>query len=143
MQINELVRQAHENAVEKGFWEGYNDIEDAIRAKYYGTCDVNIPVKYARNTEIMSKLMLIVSELGESVEALRNNKRARLFDIDKEQLEPFEFERLVKDTFEDEIADVFIRLCDLVGFMGFDIERHIQLKMEYNKTRSKLHGKEF
>lgn len=141
--LNELVKLAHKNAVDKGFWASYWDIYDALEAKYYGTCDLSIPIKYAMNTEINSKLMLIVSELGEATEALRNDKHANLTRIDKAELEPFEFERLVKDTFEDEIADVFIRLCDLVGFMGFDIERHIQLKMDYNKSREYLHGKEF
>ncbi|HPO11723.1 MAG TPA: hypothetical protein PLM63_04015 [bacterium] len=142
MKINELVKLAHENAVAKGFWDSHNDIKVILSYTSAGK-DVSKLITYNINTKITSKIMLIVSELGESVEALRNGKHARLKDIDKEQLEPFEFERLVKDTFEDEIADVFIRLCDLVGFMGFDIERYIQLKMDYNKSREYLHGKEF
>jgi NTP pyrophosphatase (non-canonical NTP hydrolase) len=53
------------------------------------------------------------------------------------------FERSIKDTFEDEIADVFIRLGDMCGGLNIDIEKHIEAKMKYNKTREKLHGKKY
>jgi NTP pyrophosphatase (non-canonical NTP hydrolase) len=49
----------------------------------------------------------------------------------------------IKDTFEDEIADVFIRLFDLCGYMDIDIEKHIQAKMQYNKTRPYKHDKKY
>jgi len=58
-------------------------------------------------------------------------------------LDTVDFKEQVKDTFEDEIADVFIRLGDLVGYLNIDIEKHIKMKMQYNATRPKLHGKEF
>jgi len=37
--------------------------------------------------------------------------------------------------FPSEIADTIIRLLDLSGYQGIDIEKEISLKMEYNKTR--------
>jgi NTP pyrophosphatase (non-canonical NTP hydrolase) len=49
----------------------------------------------------------------------------------------------VKDTFEDEIADTVIRLLDLSEGLGIDIEKHIRLKLEYNKTRPHKHGKKY
>jgi NTP pyrophosphatase (non-canonical NTP hydrolase) len=82
-----------------------------------------------RNTSEL--LMLIVSELGEACEALRKNQR---------QISKVEW---YKDTFEDEIADVFIRLGDMCEAMGIDIEWQIKKKMEYNQTRPQKHGKEF
>ncbi len=48
-----------------------------------------------------------------------------------------------KDTFEDEIADTIIRLCDLCGELNIDIEKQIAWKMEYNKKREHKHGKNF
>lgn len=49
----------------------------------------------------------------------------------------------IKDTFEDEIADVFIRLFDFCGHRKIDIEKFIQLKMKYNESREKMHGKKY
>lgn len=144
MNINDLIKEAYEIAVEKGFYgTGY-----CISCKKYelcsseykeeaGSCDLYF---YDRN--ISEMLMLIVSELGEAQEALRKNKRADMRGGINEML-PQVFEDYIKDTFEDELADVFIRLGDLCGYLNIDIEKHIKAKMEYNKGRPRKHGKKF
>ena len=53
------------------------------------------------------------------------------------------FEKHIKDTFEDEIADAFMRLMDLCGEYGIDIERHIMMKAMYNEMRPPKHGKAY
>lgn len=133
--LNESARIIHENNKAKGFWD--ND----------------------RNEGEM--LMLIVTELGEAMEAHRKGKvnRLRSFNSDMSgarlSTEDFNvdninyswiinrFETTVKDSYEDEIADTIIRLLDLCAGRGIDIETHIQLKVEYNKSRSHLHGKRY
>ena len=98
--------------------------------------------------------MLVVSELGEACEAYRKGKYADLEAFEKAKLDaahyrPSEatgedagpFLIYVKDSFEDEIADSIIRLLDLSGFMGIDIDKHIELKMKYNAGRPYKHGK--
>ena len=119
--LNELARQFHERAKAKGFWD--------------------------EERETGTLLMLIVSELSEALEADRKNKHANMpfFNFDVDTGDSFEdaFKKNIKDTFEDEIADVAIRLLDLVGKMGIDIEKHISLKMQYNATRPYKHGKEY
>lgn len=121
---------------------------------------------------IAVKLMLIVSELGEACEADRTSKHAnvkafeaqaptRLIDMSggylivdsttKEHINEemaismcqSAFENNIKDTFEDEIADAFLRLMDLCGEYDIDIENHIKLKAAYNETRPLKHGKEY
>ncbi|MGG0718713.1 hypothetical protein ABE096_14115 [Robertmurraya massiliosenegalensis] len=42
--------------------------------------------------------------------------------------------------FAEELADVCIRVFDLCGSKGIDLEYHIKKKMEYNKTRTHKHG---
>lgn len=122
---------------------------------------------------IAVKLMLIVSELGEACEADRTSKHAnvkafeaqapiRLIDmmsggcliVDSTTKEHINeemaismcksaFENTIKDTFEDEIADTFLRLMELCGEYDIDIEKHIKLKAAYNETRPLKHGKEY
>jgi len=122
MNLNELAQQFHEKAKTKGFWD---------EKKETGTL-----------------LMLIVSELSEALEADRKNKHAKLSDfnlcqkinqanhtIGKDEFDIMSFESMIKNTFEDEIADVFIRLFDFVGSRNIDIDKHIELKMRFNQTR--------
>ena len=65
-------------------------------------------------------LMLIVTELAEGMEAHRKQDDA---------------------NFREELADTFIRLFDLCGGLGIDIEEEIQKKSLKNKNRPYKHGK--
>ena len=42
-----------------------------------------------------------------------------------------------------ELADAVIRIADLCGYMGIDLEAAIREKMAYNATRPHKHGKNF
>ena len=87
-------------------------------------------------------LMLVVSELGEALEAHRSGRMVSP-EIVGTGMSIEEFRADVKDTFEDEIADAVIRLLDLCGGMGINIEWHIEAKLAYNKSRPRLHGKQY
>ena len=103
-----------------------------------------------KNENLGQTLCLIHSEISEALEAIRHDKKASLmaFDYREEDRETdldfqSDFQELIKDTFEDEIADTFIRLIDLVGALEIDIDRHIELKRRYNSLREYKHGKAF
>lgn len=121
-------------AKEKGFWESERN-----------------------NGEL---LMLIVSELAEALEALRKDHRAAKYIVDDLyadlQIDMLDeeynfnltnwkesFEKGIKSSFEDELADVAVRLFDLCGGLDIDLAKHIELKMYYNSTRGYKHGKKF
>ncbi len=131
MEIKQLIKEAGETSKSKGFHEAIKSSD-----------------KHATGT----LLMLIVSELSEALEADRKGATTNQDLYNKECLVQNEhgdqgfitaFKLHIKDTFEDEIADVFIRLGDLCYRYNIDIEKHIELKMRYNKTREKLHGKTY
>jgi NTP pyrophosphatase (non-canonical NTP hydrolase) len=132
--MKNLISQAHEMAKSKGFWDG------------------------ERNKSEL--LMLIVSELAEALEALRKDHYADQdvveslshdLELDRTDEEfllkainwKTSFEKGVKSSFEDELADVAIRLFDLCGGLGVDLEKHIEMKMKYNSMRGYKHGKKF
>lgn len=99
---------------------------------------------------IATSLMLVVCEIAEAVEADRKNDRAKysleckgnyLDNIDDDEKFKSEFNMRVKDTFEDEIADAFLRLMDICGEKKINIESHIRWKLRYNRLRGYKHGK--
>ena len=195
--FNELAEKIHQNAKDKGFWDS------------------------PRNTgEIF---MLIVSEASEALEAHRKGRRAdfETFTIrnaqtdgvrdTEDKLFVYAFSNEIKDTVEDEIADVVIRILDycfvseieikpallsttltsmdsdnfaaclfqicgeiqragksaiagglwdmtntacyihsaltliiqLCDREGIELIKHIELKMKYNATRERMHGKKY
>lgn len=65
-------------------------------------------------------LMLVVTELAEAMEGYRHSDDA---------------------NFREELADAFIRLLDLCGGLGIDIEDEIFKKSQRNKKRPYKHGK--
>jgi NTP pyrophosphatase (non-canonical NTP hydrolase) len=132
--MKDLIKRAHGTAKEKGFWDTERNVSEM--------------------------LMLIVSEVAEAQEALRKNhysnqevvdSLAQDLELDKTDEEFLlktlvwkgKFEDNIKSTFQDEIADVAIRLFDLCGGMGIDLQKHIELKMKYNSMRGYKHGKAF
>lgn len=183
MNIKKYIKECYEIAKSKGFYPEDSKIED--------------------------HLMGIVSELGEVYEAHRGGKFADLdhFNIymdDKMSTPEKLYGQYLSGTFEDELADVFIRLFNLCGFLHIEdfeeykpllsviimdntnkfllmidrkigvlsdgcsigihqnyiaqtisfmfqfckhnnipIEKHILAKMQYNKTREHLHGKQY
>lgn len=101
---------------------------------------------YDTPVEIPTALMLTVSELSEALEADRKDKYAQIDTMDYSRFHPDNpyfkgtFENSIKDTFEDEIADAIIRLLDLCGYHNIDIDKHIEMKLAYNKLRGYKHG---
>lgn len=69
--------------------------------------------------KIATVLALIHSEVSEALEAVRNEDYA---------------------NFEEEMADVIIRVLDCTGGLGIDIDAVVRAKLEKNKGRGYRHG---
>jgi NTP pyrophosphatase (non-canonical NTP hydrolase) len=122
--INELAKEVHENAKSKGFFEDKKNIGEM--------------------------LCLIHSEVSEALEADRkgqysNRESIALQNMIKEDNDLFKkiFKATVKDTFQDELADIMIRVMDLAAYKGIDLESHIKVKMRYNSLREYKHSKKY
>ena len=122
MKINETMLAVHQNAIEKGFFE--------------------------KEKNIGEMLCLIHSEVSEALEADRNNKYANVNMLgvngwvsDDDFVKSYILN--VKGTFEEEMADIVIRVFDLCAFKQIDLEQHIRAKMRFNSKREKYHGKKY
>lgn len=146
--IKQLAKQSYQNSADHGFWDSPHTPET-----------------------IPNKLMLIVSELAEALESYRDPESDNLVKVPVSVIETLlrgtaiegdptdevDYPRQVEawaelaniydkwkakpKGFNTEIADAFIRLGDLVGAFGIDIETAIQEKHEFNKGRPRMHGR--
>ena len=118
--LNKLATEIHENAKSKGFFDSQKNIGEM--------------------------LCLIHSEVSEALEADRIDKHCSKKSInylDEIEWSESHFVTNIKNTFEDELADVVIRVLDLCAFKEIDIESHIKAKMRYNSSRPHKHGKSY
>jgi len=94
------------------------------------------------------KLMLVVSELSEALEA---GRKCAPYDpqnigkpyADPENIPKDEYEAVIKGTVAEELADAVIRIADIAGIYGIDLDFHVKAKMAYNIKRPYMHGKIF
>ena len=97
MNYNKLAEEAHENAVKHGFWE----------------------------TKVSNEhcLMLVITEIAEMVETHRVSRKAKTAAYNDMPNKQIGFEKFIKNTMEDEMADIVIRLADLAGALGVNFDK--------------------
>ncbi len=139
MNIQQLIHDAHANAIDRGFYKcpkcGGSKYE-IIFSNVPGYDPEQQSCGYCNGTgidphkNIGELLAMIAGELlGEAIDAQRSNRFADkeilnccvedlCIGVDSDWIHDFEL--AIKDSFEDEIADTFIRLFDLCGY--FDIK---------------------
>lgn len=121
--ITDLVADSHERAKRKGWW---ND------------CMIPIPAADGMSEllrefvldKIPEKLALIHSEVSEALEDYREDHMNT--EIQYGNKKPV--------GFPSELADICIRVFDLAGALGIDLEKEITLKAQFNETRAVRHG---
>jgi hypothetical protein len=98
--LNNLASTIHANAVSNGWYET------------------------KRSTNEL--LTLALSEFFEAFEAFRGNKYTNIVNaapikeelLKHKHLDTYSFKNEIKDTFEDELADTFIRALDMASYLG-------------------------
>ena len=147
MDLNVLAAQIHADNIRKGFWPSEES---------------------GQTRDLLSVIALIHSELSEALEEIRDGRMNPSFawkatkDTSGPSLEFREdgvwtlgdYPRPVADDemlgwgyamkpvgLPSEFADVIIRVLDACAAWGINIEEAIQIKMAYNATRDRLHGR--
>ena len=115
--LNSIVLEAHENALNHGF---YDDIDAALG--FIRKNDQPALAAIVERDFVLAQLSKVASEVGEAVQAVQRH------DINSAEL-------------EEELADVIIRVADLAGFLGVDLGRAVHRKMAVNRSRPRKHGK--
>lgn len=119
--LNTIAQDCNNRARGKGFWDKERNVGETMA--------------------------LITSELSEALSAHQKGHFANLeaFEKDIEGGRDFieAFREHIKDSYEDEYADAFIRLFDAVGGYGINISKYIEYKMEFNLSRERLNGKRY
>lgn len=113
--LTKLSKQIHENAVEHGWWE--------------------------RKVDFPTIVALCHAELSEALEEYRSSNPNFYYvsnGFKSEDIDEIGEEK--PEGIAVEMIDCVIRILDWCGNNGIDVDRLVELKNEYNKTRPYKHG---
>lgn len=114
--LESIGREAHETNASNG-WETFKPSDWPA-----GQTPVTNPERIndqAKVQFICTHMALVHSEVSEATEAIRHRDRA---------------------NFDEELADVVIRVASIAHGLGTDLDAAIRAKLEVNKTRGRHHG---
>ncbi len=123
MTIEEMQCRAYQTAREKGWHEA--DIREPAPAplgRHRGGVEIH-PV------QIVAWLGLVMSEAAEAIEDVRERRLTLDFD-----------EKGKPTGLPSEMADILIRVGDVAGALGIDLQAAVEAKLAFNETRPHRHG---
>lgn len=112
MTIRDLQRAVFDNSLAHGFW----------------------PSDKVWLDQVDQKLLLVVSEIAEAQNELRDNVDPT-YTYKRADGKP--------EGFQFELADAVIRILDLAQALNIDLQSAIELKHAFNVTRPFKHGRRF
>lgn len=97
---------------------------------------------YDHEFNIGEKLMLIVTEVAEAMEAYRdaNYPEESAVILLREDFRASIYKEKIKDTFPAELAGTLIRAFDLCKALGINILEFVEFEHRFNSTRERRHG---
>lgn len=129
MHIKQLVEKSHAMSRAKGWWDEFMETVDG--AVFRITDEATRERIRSATMTLGTKLMLIVTEVSEAMECVRDDDLVMRYDEEKHGK---------PEGLPSELADIVIRVADLAGALGIDLEDAIKVKMAFNKRRRHRHG---
>ena len=136
--LEDLIEQSGQNAEDKGFHDDGNLLREILsRLTEHGSVlsvedgFIDIPNEFWQRLYAAYKgnrLFLIVSEVVEALDEVRNGKPS-IYELDGKP-----------EGSAVELADALIRIGDYAWEFDEDIVRAKDTKAEYNKGRARMHG---
>lgn len=121
--LNELKNEIYDDAMKHGLWD-----EDYLLKTFVNSDSLRD-----------SGLLQIYKIVNTEQEMRRVHATLRVFVENQELLETVLEEE--EDHFTEELADVIITALSAAGYLGIDIDKAVQAKMEINRGREWRHGK--
>ena len=125
MMLNQLCKDAHENAKAKGWWETEKSFGELIALCH---SELSEALEEYRDGNKVDAIQTVCN-LGRNI----NANWCYVPTCNK-------CEHYKPEGIPIELADTLIRIFDMCGHYGIDLDEAVRIKMEYNKTRSHRHG---
>jgi NTP pyrophosphatase (non-canonical NTP hydrolase) len=109
MSLTQLSKEIYQEAKARGLWDE--------------------PETTARS------LFRIISEVNEALDADEKRRYANLKKFEAGAMTIQDFEELMKNTFQDEMADILKITLSIIGMLNMDIDPYFRHKRAYNKLR--------
>jgi NTP pyrophosphatase (non-canonical NTP hydrolase) len=135
VEINKLVKEAHENAVQHGWWEEDRNLGEQIALMH---SELSEALEEYRNHKGMTEIYYECKSNMWCPQNLKNvcQNNGCWYPIDKPEPCP----NAKPCGIPTELADCIIRIFDTCGRYGVDLEEVLKIKMEYNLSRPYKHG---
>lgn len=140
MNIKNFAVEVHENAIKHGWWDEERSFGDLIALCH---SELSEALEEYRNGHKPTETYYSCSadptrypcQCVRAGTSHRNEQGHCTYGIDNA---PCEFSKM--EGIPSELADVIIRVMDMCGHYGIDIETTLKGKHEFNKTRPYKHG---
>lgn len=145
--VRGLVARSFDTAFKHGWWDDcITDVPEGqvVHDGDTHTIEVTVDLR-AAIAKIPEKLMLIVTEVAEAMECYRDSKHgiiATWYSGGFTDDDGCPHAGTKPEGLLSELADVYIRIGDLVGALGLadDFVQIIEAKLTYNESRPMRHG---
>lgn len=137
MQINDLVREAYENAKTKGFHDKPATFGDRI-ALIHSEASEALEAFRDLDNDSYDAIRVPIYLNQESGYMTRDSGHYSHALVDHDRPDDWVLHK--PEGVCAELADIVIRVADLCGLYGIDLEKAIKEKLSFNKTRPYRHG---